>query len=311
MDLYILAVALELLQNVSQALSSLSSLMYNVVVFHTGIIRKPNLIQPYIAIGSGAGGLVLGLVLGGLIAWLVLRWSFKKKRESAQSSGTRVETLNGSATDSYRPLLATSPIPRTHSPFPPPRTHSPFPPSRAGHGMPYQVEPFHMPDEVGQLYHAPPSQSHASASGYTASYTASLTGVQPPTTVGHHDPLPPSTPPPPLPSVQSSAESPNARPRQVYVMHHDSGLPPVTIYHQEGTEVVELPPRWSPPTATDEWQSSSDARSASGSVSVSASQTQSQTEKSDTSKNVRSPGLSLHQPRRQPGSIRKLPGTPE
>ena len=194
--------------------------------------------------------------------------------------------------------MATSPITRTHSPFPPP----------AGHAMPYQVEPFHMPNEVGQLYHRPLSQSHASASGYTSS----LNGTQPPTTVGHHDPPPPSTPPP-LPG-QSHVESPDARPRQVYVLHHDSGLPPVTIYHQEGTEVVELPPRWSPPTATshqDEWQGSSDARSASGSASVSMSQTQSQTEKSDTNKNVRSPGLSLHQPRRQPGSIRKLPGTPE
>ncbi|KAJ6519441.1 hypothetical protein C8R45DRAFT_951505 [Mycena sanguinolenta] len=30
----------------------------------------------------------------------------------------------------------------------------------------------------------------------------------------------------------------------IYVVHHDAGTAPVTIYHQEGTEVVELPPRY-------------------------------------------------------------------
>ncbi|KAJ7275428.1 hypothetical protein B0H12DRAFT_259176 [Mycena haematopus] len=30
----------------------------------------------------------------------------------------------------------------------------------------------------------------------------------------------------------------------IYVVHHDAGRPPVTVYHQEGTEVVELPPRY-------------------------------------------------------------------
>ncbi|KAF8641089.1 hypothetical protein AX17_000733 [Amanita inopinata Kibby_2008] len=31
-------------------------------------------------------------------------------------------------------------------------------------------------------------------------------------------------------------------PGQVYVVHHDGGRPPVTVYHQEGARVIELPP---------------------------------------------------------------------
>ncbi|KAF4623519.1 hypothetical protein D9613_002067 [Agrocybe pediades] len=31
---------------------------------------------------------------------------------------------------------------------------------------------------------------------------------------------------------------------QVYVIHHDSTISPVTIFHQSGTEIVELPPRY-------------------------------------------------------------------
>ncbi|KAJ3556315.1 hypothetical protein NM688_g2097 [Phlebia brevispora] len=30
----------------------------------------------------------------------------------------------------------------------------------------------------------------------------------------------------------------------VYVVHHDAGRPPVTVYTADGTEVVELPPRY-------------------------------------------------------------------
>ncbi|KAJ6604254.1 hypothetical protein DFH09DRAFT_1300501 [Mycena vulgaris] len=37
--------------------------------------------------------------------------------------------------------------------------------------------------------------------------------------------------------------SPTA-PGNIYVVHHDAGHAPVTVYHQEGTEVVELPPRY-------------------------------------------------------------------
>jgi hypothetical protein len=34
--------------------------------------------------------------------------------------------------------------------------------------------------------------------------------------------------------------------RNVYVVHHDGGRAPVTVYTDEGAEVVELPPRYAP-----------------------------------------------------------------
>jgi len=37
----------------------------------------------------------------------------------------------------------------------------------------------------------------------------------------------------------------------VYVVHHDSNVPPVTIYHESGTEIVELPPRYLRDTSPD------------------------------------------------------------
>ncbi|KAJ4476612.1 hypothetical protein J3R30DRAFT_3487786 [Lentinula aciculospora] len=42
-----------------------------------------------------------------------------------------------------------------------------------------------------------------------------------------------------------AAHDPNsAQSRSVYVVHHDGGRAPVTVYHEDGTEVVELPPRY-------------------------------------------------------------------
>lgn len=43
----------------------------------------------------------------------------------------------------------------------------------------------------------------------------------------------------PFPTAEEQEQEPN---KQVYVLHHDSNMAPVTIIHQEGTNVVELPP---------------------------------------------------------------------
>jgi hypothetical protein len=39
---------------------------------------------------------------------------------------------------------------------------------------------------------------------------------------------------------------------QVYVVHHDGGRPPISVYHPEGAEVVELPPTYGPRSPVDE-----------------------------------------------------------
>ncbi|KAJ3718427.1 hypothetical protein C8R42DRAFT_723778 [Lentinula raphanica] len=43
---------------------------------------------------------------------------------------------------------------------------------------------------------------------------------------------------------QTTHDPTSAQSRSVYVVHHDGGRAPVTVYHEDGTEVVELPPRY-------------------------------------------------------------------
>jgi hypothetical protein len=43
---------------------------------------------------------------------------------------------------------------------------------------------------------------------------------------------------------QSASSDSEQRPGQVYVVHHDGGRAPVTVYTADGTEVVELPPTY-------------------------------------------------------------------
>ena len=52
---------------------------------------------------------------------------------------------------------------------------------------------------------------------------------------------PTSAVPPGISPPRTIAEEPRS---QVYVVHHDAGRPPVTVYAADGTEVVELPPRY-------------------------------------------------------------------
>ncbi|KIY67429.1 hypothetical protein CYLTODRAFT_397114 [Cylindrobasidium torrendii FP15055 ss-10] len=55
-------------------------------------------------------------------------------------------------------------------------------------------------------------------------------------------PSSPASPHPnPMQGEQSGARQPS---NHVYVVHHDGGVAPVTVFHDDGTEVVELPPRY-------------------------------------------------------------------
>ena len=67
-------------------------------------------------------------------------------------------------------------------------------------------------------------------------------------------------------STHGSIQHPTTRQNQVYVVHHDSQTPPVTIYHEDGTQIVELPPRYPPSLSphtevVNENRSASDSRS--------------------------------------------------
>lgn len=66
---------------------------------------------------------------------------------------------------------------------------------------------------------------------------------------GHNPSITVPTIPPPPSSVLSDPTSPGGSRQShgashVYVVHHDGGRAPVTVYTADGTEVVELPPRY-------------------------------------------------------------------
>lgn len=119
----------------------------------------------------------------------------------------------------------------------------------------YHVEPFVMPDENGRL------ANEATGHAVTA----------PPESV-----------------------FPAAAPQQLYVLHHDSSIPPVTIFHESGTEIVELPPRY--------------PRNASQSDVFSERQSRTDT-RSDGSGTEASQRLGIHEPRQpvQVGKSTRLP----
>jgi len=127
--------------------------------------------------------------------------------------------------------------------------------NRLGSGLQYQVEPFTMPDEQGRLEDevVPPTQGR----------------------------------------IISTHESIQAPQNQVYVVHHDSQVPPVIIYHQDGTQIVELPPRY-PPYSSSQSEVVSESRSGSDS-------------RSDGTRTEATVPLGLHQ-LRQPAQIRKPSG---
>jgi len=113
----------------------------------------------------------------------------------------------------------------------------------------YHVEPFVMPDENGHL------ADEVRSSGHTV-----------------------TTPPPePVSSVATPQQQ-----SHVYVLHHDSNIPPVTIYHESGTEIVELPPRY--------------PRNTSQSDMLSEGQTRTES-RSDGSRADTSQRLTIHEPR--------------
>lgn len=224
-------------------------------------------------VGSGVGGLAVGILVGILATFLILKRRYKKKLQSnrfadmASDGPLTPNTLmfeHGAGPGQYRPVptVSSSGI-LTHpgqSSIPSSMMH------RIGSGStPYQVEPFSMPDEEGR--------HGAGREGRRISYSASL----PARGTSTHE------------SVPHGATTTQS---QVYVLHHDSQQPPVTIFHQDGTQIVELPPRYlsSQSEVLSEGRSGSDSRS-------------------DGARTDATEGLMLHQPR-QPNQPRKLPRSP-
>jgi hypothetical protein len=165
-----------------------------------------------VAIGAGAGGILVGLLAGafGILTFRRSRGSRSRKdhrevfmRDSQLSSGNSQQSREMPAAALTTDMAAGS--------------------SR----LEYIVEPFAMPN--GGLA-SPPSDPNApllQGGNATSPRITSRTDA-----------------------VSTSGSSERADPsgrrgtRNVYVVHHDGGRAPVTVYADEDADVVELPPRY-------------------------------------------------------------------
>ena len=247
--------------------------------------RESDTVKPVVAIGAGVGGLAVGLLIGILGAFLLLRSQYKKKLEAGRfaepagpGSPQPLMYEEGGQHPHYRPVPTASSsgvLTNTLSMA----SHPPSMSHRLGQNSTgYQVEPFTMPEDNNTIYGQEP---RSPGSGYAPSLSNRVSTVAHASTMAHE----PTHTRPPMPASQPGSSN------QVYVVHHDSQTAPVTIYHGDGTRVVELPPSY-PPMSSAQSDALSEGRSGSDG-------------RSDGSRMDSGPGrLVLHQ-ERQPGLIGK------
>ncbi|KAF9458733.1 hypothetical protein BDZ94DRAFT_1291870 [Collybia nuda] len=169
-------------------------------------------------VGTSVGGAVVGALLG-IAATSAFLQKRRHKRHRSQFVDLNSGSPGGSPTEAQfdHPVLA----PSSHYSAVPsgpgyageisigssnPSSNTMLHRMTIGSGN-YQVEPFVMPTEEGRR--AIPQQASSVID--------------------------------PNPQAISPRESSS---NHVYVVHHDGGRAPVSVYHQDGTEVVELPPRY-------------------------------------------------------------------
>jgi len=171
-------------------------------------------------IGAAAGGIVVGLLVGGAGIIALRRCRSRDSRANSQSRQNSEMGL-GHAQGSREVSAITS--------------GGNFGPG----GLEYIVEPFSVPGSGGSDPSVPLLPGGAVPTTSPPDAT-SATGSTSPTELSGG-------------SVGGRQGRPN-----VYVVHHDAGRAPVTVYTEGGAEVVELPPRY----ADNGSGSSQDGRSA-------------------------------------------------
>ncbi|KAK7064558.1 hypothetical protein R3P38DRAFT_3250140 [Favolaschia claudopus] len=172
-------------------------------------------VSPAAAAISSFGGLLLGIIVGAIGMYMLYR---RRNRKYTKHPPLLNQMDSDGYTDPY--TYQASPyyhaVPTSQHPHDTSLTSlSPSP--RRGHAplqresTRYQIEPF-----------IPPSERRLSSYGGSDPNNEAQNAITSPTTT-------------------SGGGSGN-----IYVVHHDAGRAPVTVYHQDGTEVVELPPRYVP-----------------------------------------------------------------
>jgi hypothetical protein len=162
------------------------------------------------AVGAGVGGAFAGVIVAVLAVILYER--IRAQRRSQKYNDTTDAT--------YHDLVSRDPPhdlqPGSHtndSPLDPHRI--PLVPNRlfnfSGRGLEHRIQPFPLTNDS-------PNASTSALNRMASSNTQADSGIP-----------------------SSSAVQP---PPHVYVVHHDAGRAPVTVYTAQGTEVVELPPQY-------------------------------------------------------------------
>ncbi|RDB29691.1 hypothetical protein Hypma_015152 [Hypsizygus marmoreus] len=181
-------------------------------------------LAPSTAVGAGVGGLVVGGLAGILAAYIFMHRRRRKERRGHfmdLSSGSPVGSPTTGAFD-HPPTSATSAHYQSASLLASqghvldsslssnnPSSNSIMLTRLTRGSSQYQVEPFAMPTEDGHLTAPHPASTRLSD----------------------------------LPSSRDSQAGGSGQ-NQIYVIHHDGGRAPVSVYHSDGTQVVELPPRY-------------------------------------------------------------------
>ncbi|KAK0506019.1 hypothetical protein EDD18DRAFT_1455412 [Armillaria luteobubalina] len=195
-------------------------------------------------IGAGVGGLLVGLLVGLATAlFFVKRRQHKKAEEQFMPLGVSSPL---SLDAQYRPVPST-PLPLQMDTS---YTGTPLHPPIGQSGSNYQVEPFSMPGEDPHSHRG--ATSPTSMNEYANNHAPSVA----------HESIAPS---------QAGSGGSRTQSGQVYVVHHDGGRAPVTVYHETGTEVVELPPRYAEDGARTSYDLQSEGPSGSGGSDVSPS----------------------------------------
>lgn len=164
------------------------------------------------AVGAGLGGIIVGLLASavGLLVFRRSRGSRKHRREDLM----RDSQLSSGNSRQSREMPATRSAANV----------------TGGGGLEYVVEPFAMPTTPGTPASPPSDPGAPLLQGNVASSTV----------MSRTDAV----------SASGTSEPADASGRRgtrnVYVVHHDGGRAPVTVYADEDAEVVELPPRYVP-----------------------------------------------------------------
>jgi hypothetical protein len=179
------------------------------------------------SIGAGVGGIIVGLLAGtfGILAF----------RRSRRGKGHRDDLMRDSQLSSDNSQQSRE------------MPSSGITTNLASGGLEYVVEPFSMPTATPL---SPPSGS--------SDPLLHRGGPTSPTTMSRADAMSTS-------GSSEPAESSGGRraTRNVYVVHHDGGRAPVSVFTDEGADVVELPPRYAAGSTSTPSETSSTGRSGS------------------------------------------------